>query len=329
MLFRILGAWITCIQLLIVVRSCRDFVISCPSAEEAQPHLKSSHGKTTLSSSYFSRLPKVLSFLYLSHHYEEEVSSSITYHIVKMVLLGGLEIVAAGYLIHKHQQNKKDKQRLEEEAAALEESQYRIFPPDRPASSSQHDRRRRRSHSRERHDRRDRHDRPHSVDGKYGRESSGPRRDSARPPKPQYMNAPIPQPTTVYHAQIPVSVPPPPPPPQQQSTMRPPPPPSYNSVPTATTAPPQDMKYGWTDDNDPQRPPQQDANFPPTGWPAHWAQSQTPTPQPQNQGRRGESSQGRHERRSRTSGANPSRVRFAESGSERDSSRSPPPSYRA
>jgi len=47
-----------------------------------------------------------------------------------MVLLGGLEIVAAGYLIHKHNKNKKERARLEEEAAALEEDSYPLFPAD-------------------------------------------------------------------------------------------------------------------------------------------------------------------------------------------------------
>lgn len=257
-----------------------------------------------------------------------------------MVLLGGLEIVAAGYLIHKHQQNKKDKQRLEEEAAALEESQYRIFPSDqnRPASS-QH--RRRRSHSREssgrhsheRRERRDRHDRPHSADAKYRRDSRD-RRDSGRPPKMQ-MNAPFPQqaPVPAYNVQVPVPiVTHSAPPPVQQQSMRPPPPPSYN----ATTAPTGDMKYGWTDET-PAPPPQaQDPNDPPTGWPAHWAQSQTPPTQsqPQRRGREGgeSSSRGRHERRSRTPApvaeANTSRVRFAGPPSVRSLSRSPPPSYR-
>ena len=47
-----------------------------------------------------------------------------------MVLLGGLEIVAAGYLIHKHNKNKKERARLEEEVAALEESSYPLFEAD-------------------------------------------------------------------------------------------------------------------------------------------------------------------------------------------------------
>ena len=47
-----------------------------------------------------------------------------------MVILGGLEIVAAGYLIHKHNKNKKERARLEEEVAALEESSYPLFPAD-------------------------------------------------------------------------------------------------------------------------------------------------------------------------------------------------------
>ncbi|KAG9242776.1 hypothetical protein BJ878DRAFT_481715 [Calycina marina] len=44
-----------------------------------------------------------------------------------MVILGGLEIVAAGYLIHKHKKTKRERERLAEEAAALEESSYPLF----------------------------------------------------------------------------------------------------------------------------------------------------------------------------------------------------------
>lgn len=258
-----------------------------------------------------------------------------------MVIFGGLEIVAAGYLIHKHQQNKKDKQRIDDEAAALEESQYRIYSDG--SSSHQH---RRRSHSRERRDsrgrhsherqeRRDKYDRPHSADGKYGRDRRG---DRDRPPRQQMTAVPAPMraqtqmpPSAMRpvpsQAQIPVQ-----PQPQEGPSV----PPPYHTIPTAQpgTAPPRDVKYGWTDDR-----PQQDPSDPPTGWPAHWAQSQTPaasapgsrlpTSQVERREREGESSRsrGRHERR--TLEPNTSRVRFAVPESERDASRSPPPSYRA
>lgn len=209
-----------------------------------------------------------------------------------MVILGGLEIVAAGYLIHKHNQNKRDKQRLEDEAAALEEQQYRIFPSDGRHSSSQHRHSRRRSRSRERqsHGRR-----RHSTDGRY-------KHDSPRPSKPALVMAPA-----IHQAAQP---------------------PAYNPIPQTTAQPPpQDMKYGWRDD-EPVHGQRPNGQFPPTGWPAEWAQSQTALPngnlQPPQQ-RRGRSSRGHSETRSE---ANTSRVRFAISPSARSASRSPPPSYR-
>ncbi len=247
--------------------------------------------------------------------------------------------MAAGYLIHKHQQNKKDKQRLEDEAASLEESQYRIFPEDGP---SQH--RRRRSHSRERrdsrgrhsherHDRR-RHDRPHSADSKYRREERSPRRDSGRPPKPQMnplppqMQMPAPMPTQMP----PSAMRPPYPQPQPQPQAFAPPP--YADIPNTNPAPPQDMKYGWTDESNTTRP-QQDPNDPPTGWPSHWEQSQNPpasgygariSASQQNGGGESSGSRGRHERRT----PEPTqRVRFAVPARDRSLSKSPPPSYRA
>jgi hypothetical protein len=218
-----------------------------------------------------------------------------------MVILGGLEIVAAGYLIHKHQQNKKDKARLEEEEAYLEEEEYR-----KRHSSSNH---RHRSHSRRRHSR----ERPHSYDGKYDY-----RRESPRPmPAKSAM-----RPAAAQQA---------PPPSMAQQSMRPPPP--YSSVPTATPQPPQDIKYGWTDEPTPQQqPPQQpqhDPNFPPTGWPSHWPQSQTPDPGarlgagPQQRG--GESSRGRSDRRATSASPH---IRFAVPRRQRSPSFSPPPSYR-
>lgn len=63
-----------------------------------------------------------------------------------MVLLGGLELVAAGYIIHKHQKNKREKRRLQEEADALASG---------PSSSSAHP-----------------HQRTHSHDGRTGHHHS-------------------------------------------------------------------------------------------------------------------------------------------------------------
>lgn len=75
------------------------------------------------------------------------LSSPHTYHTNsssqerKMVILGGLELVAAGYLIHEHQKNKKEKERVEAEEARLraerrrkrkeqEAQQAQGIPPD-------------------------------------------------------------------------------------------------------------------------------------------------------------------------------------------------------
>jgi hypothetical protein len=226
-----------------------------------------------------------------------------------MVILGGLEIVAAGYLIHKHQQIKKDRARVEEEEAILEEEEYRRRHP-RHGHGSQS----RRRHSRERR---------HSYDGKheYKHESPRPRpaRPTMRPQAPQQAPAPL-------IAQQ--SMRPPPPPATAQPAMQAPPP--YNAVPTANPQQPQDIKYGWTDEPTPQQqqPPPQGPNFPPTGWPSHWQQSQAPDPgaRLQTPHQRGESSRGRSD--GRAVSASP-RVRFATPRRERSPSLSPPPSYRA
>jgi hypothetical protein len=58
-----------------------------------------------------------------------------------MVLLGGLELVAAGYFVHKHQQNKKERQRLEDE----EEEEYERQRAERHAQ--RRERREKRSES--------------------------------------------------------------------------------------------------------------------------------------------------------------------------------------
>lgn len=208
-----------------------------------------------------------------------------------MVILGGLEIVAVGYVIHKHAQNKKEKLRIEEEREEREEREYR---------------RQHRSHSRRRHSR----ERRHSYDnGKHDY-----RRESPRPPMPA-MPVIRPAMKPAVQQQIP--------PQSMAQQMRPPPP--YASVPTASSQPQQDIKYGWTDEPAQQQPPQHDPSFPPTGWPAHWAQSQTPSSSsthlaPNSHSRRGEG---------RASSASP-HVRFAEPRKgARSPSISPPPSYRA
>lgn len=222
-----------------------------------------------------------------------------------MVILGGLEIVAAGYIIHKHNRNKKDKQRLADEAAALEEQQYRIFPSDGRGRHSRSEHRRRRSHSRRRH----------SSDAKYRQESPRPPMPQARPP-PQYNVAPAPIMKPIQRPNTypqPLQQPNAPFQPQQKPVQPQPQQRPAQFQPQPQSQYPPDIKYGWTDEPArPQQPPQQDLNYPPTGWPAEW-NSQAG------------SSRGR-ERRSDSP-----HVRFEHGrrpASVRSSSRSPPPSYR-
>ncbi|CAD6445311.1 3ecdcb0c-34a5-4cb8-93a5-85c935ab343e-CDS [Sclerotinia trifoliorum] len=89
-----------------------------------------------------------------------------------MVLLGGLEVLAAGYLLKQHLKHKEEKQRLEIEALNLEEQSYRIYSSDRAGPSH---RRRRHSHERE-------HDRAHDRDKgrERGRERSKERSHKSR-----------------------------------------------------------------------------------------------------------------------------------------------------
>ncbi|KAH7369826.1 hypothetical protein BKA65DRAFT_5853 [Rhexocercosporidium sp. MPI-PUGE-AT-0058] len=206
-----------------------------------------------------------------------------------MVILGGLELVAAGYIIHKHAQNKKEKQRIAEEAAALEEQQYRIFPSDGRGRHSHSQHRRRRSHSRRRH----------STDGRR-------RKESPRPPMPRPNT--YPQPLQRPNAPL-----------QPQQRPQPQLQPQSQPQPQPQTQYPPDIKYGWTDE--PARPPQQqDPSFPPTGWPAHWEQSRTGGTQ------RLEPSRGRQDRRAESPHVRFGPTRHT--ASVRSSSQSPPPSYR-
>ncbi|TVY84739.1 hypothetical protein LSUE1_G000628 [Lachnellula suecica] len=219
-----------------------------------------------------------------------------------MVILGGLEVVAAGYLIHKHQKHKKEKERLEDERADLEEQQYL-----RP-----HRRHRSRSDSRGRHS----HHRRHSHDGRYKHDSPGPNPSAPKPAlKPALKPGLKPTP---YLAPQPIP---------QQSMNQPPPRYDAHSNPQPR---PQDVKYGWTDDNHaPAVPPPQQQAFPVTGWPAEWSQSQHPASNthldPHAPYQRGESSRGRSDTRGSDTGP---RVRFTKSNDDRGRVRSPPPKYR-
>jgi len=145
-----------------------------------------------------------------------------------MVILGGLELVAAGYLIHKHNKNKRERALLREEAAALEEEQYPL-QDSRHSHSHSHslDREETRDERKERHRRRRSRERRKREKWEYengGREG----RDHSAPPR---IHVPVQQPPV---------------------------------FPVQTQHP-------------------QPGGFPPTGWPSHWKQSQTPpTPPPQN-----------------------------------------------
>lgn len=166
-----------------------------------------------------------------------------------MVLLGGLEVLAAGYLINRHLKNKEEKQRLEIEALNLEEHSYRIYSPDHAGPGQ---RRRRHSHDREhdrehdrgrerskerRHRRRDSSERKHT----YDRRERDDRRDGKRsredvrytntpPPKGYYAPQTRPQgPVHPLTGAPPTQWIPPPPPPSQQR---------MNNPPIITTSPP-------------------------------------------------------------------------------------------
>jgi hypothetical protein len=256
-----------------------------------------------------------------------------------MVIFGGLEIAAAGYLIHRHNQNKREKARLDDEAAALEEQQYRLFPAD--GHGRPHRRHRSHSHSRTR--------RSHSRDGRKHEYERRPRSHSYERKSRRDTSLPPVMP-------MPMSVP------MQQNI----PPPQYtNAPPGAMPAPypqsyPQDVKYGWTDEPAPASAfagtaapqEQQPAAGVVTGWPAHWTQSQTPEPNmsrppsgyPAGQAYQGESPRVRPqdapasphvrlavpgERNLTTPGGRRSRSRERTRPRRRSESYSPPPSYRA
>ncbi|PBP23084.1 hypothetical protein BUE80_DR005695 [Diplocarpon rosae] len=218
-----------------------------------------------------------------------------------MVILGGLELVAAGYIIHKHLQNKKERQRLEDEAAALEEEQYRIFPPDEPGRRSQSQHRRRRSPRRP----------THSADSEYRRDET-PRQQSPASRPSASNGGPAP-------AQKPLQRPNSPPQPLHQ-VLAPQRLPQPYPQPRPETHYPLDVKYEWTHEEESAKPPRQhDLGDSPTGGPPHWEQMNTST-------RRAESSRGRRGRMdSPPVEFGPSR----DAPSVRSASRSPPPSYTA
>jgi len=157
-----------------------------------------------------------------------------------MVILGGLELVAAGYLMHQHNKNKKDRQRIDEAALALEEQGYPL----------QEDGSHRRHHRRHSHDRR--YEGSHSYDreGKHRRHRSESRDGRHRREKEEY----VPRPGN-SSAQVPTP------------------------VPAATAMYAQGGRHSAPPAQRPI-PPQGQAQYPPTGWPQHWPQTQIPPPPP-------------------------------------------------
>lgn len=179
-----------------------------------------------------------------------------------MVILGGLEIVAAGYLIHKHKQNKRERAILREEAEALEEETYQLQPeppyhkPHRHSHSHSRERQETDEERKERHRRR----RERREREKYGNGSGG--RDHSAPPRipVQVLQQPVgpprqtqtPQPggiVTGWPAHWK----------QSQTPPTPPPPGVQVQPPTGPNGYPQDVKYGFV----PEIPHDQYPPYPP------------------------------------------------------------------
>ncbi|KAF4630853.1 hypothetical protein G7Y89_g7290 [Cudoniella acicularis] len=252
-----------------------------------------------------------------------------------MVLLGGLEIVAAGYLINKHQKNKRERQRIEDERLALEEEQYHLFPPEDERHGRRHRSHSERRHSDDRHERRrSSRERRHSRDRKPRRESPPPRPASTTPVPPRhdsYSSSSRPSkhsadrlPVQQMSQPVPQSMPRPPPQPQQPYAQ-----PQAQPYPQPYVQPQQqDVKYGWTDNEGSSSRLQHDG--PPTGWPEHWEQSQRPERSALRPSAR---AQGANQSAESLRGRSNSRVRFnlpedVLQPGERAQSYSPPPEYR-
>jgi hypothetical protein len=166
-----------------------------------------------------------------------------------MVILGGLELVAAGYLINRHQKNKQEARRIQEEEDLLEEQRYRIYSANNagPGRRRNHSHDRKHSHS---HHRRHSHDRRHSRDDR--RDDRKHNYERPQKQRPHASSAP-----PMYAATAPVI----------HQAMRP-------AAPAVRPAPAMA----------PVRPPAP-STFPVTGWPANWEQSQRAPvgPQPQTE----------------------------------------------
>ncbi|KAK2628992.1 hypothetical protein QTJ16_002095 [Diplocarpon rosae] len=171
-----------------------------------------------------------------------------------MVILGGLELVAAGYIIHKHLQNKKERQRLEDEAAALEEEHTdednRLVARRIPRiANTGGTRAQGNSHQ----------PRGHQL------RTGAPRR------RRNHFNGRIPPPQPLHQALAPQRLPQPYPQPRPEIHY------------------PLDVKYEWTHEEESAKPPRQhDLGDSPTGGPPHWEQMNTSTRRAESsRGRRG------------------------------------------
>lgn len=243
-----------------------------------------------------------------------------------MVLFGGLEIVAAGYLLHKHNQCKKERIRLEEEAAALEEQQYPLQEKPRPHRRHSH------SHSEEDEERRERRRRRRSRERrereKFEYEGRPPRMNSAPPGAPKMQTQrPAPRPAQV---QVEPGVVAGWPAHWKQTQQPPTAPPQPQQMPIPANQYPPDIKYGFVPDIPHDRYP----SYPPPPF------SAGPAPHPRHDERRGRAEtlevRGRHSRRnaspnlgeyddySRSPGP---RVRFSNEDEVLGGHRDAPPKY--
>jgi len=193
------------------------------------------------------RSPPTLYHLTIITASQHPTTSKTTTTQYKMVILGGLELVAAGYLLREHAKNKRDRRDLRQEAETLEDTQYEV---------EQEERRRRRTHShngRHHHRPDSRERRHHYADPKppynpnltYGSQPQGPPRPSSVPPMmqttPNYPPTGWPAHWDQSHRPGPEHKYAPPPTPQNNNAYL-----SPNAVPNPGTVPPnyQYPQYG-------------------------------------------------------------------------------------
>jgi len=103
-----------------------------------------------------------------------------------MVIFGGLEVVAAGYLIHKHNKNKQERERLREAEELIEEEEDAIRRHKQKLYNERHPRPPRDDHRRRRSDSRDRkhtHHRRRQDEDEPSHDRR--RREHSEPPRPK------------------------------------------------------------------------------------------------------------------------------------------------